>query len=303
MTQLSGDAVREGDHEAAGVAAFTLGALHVEHGRYRDAQRWLAEAETEVQHHDTFNTVFCVRALQVVVGYATGDLLGARQALDSAQVTLSQRALQPGQLTYKARAEGFGARTQGDATGAQRFQVEAAATTDATVRSRLLYEAMRSGLRPVVVADELAQLATQADARLNAARAAHASAGAARDGEALLAASDEMAAIGADVYAMEAAVDAARQFLSDGRQDSARRAERRARALHASDQGAEFPQIDGLEGPSAELTRREAQIVVLVTRGLSNQEIAEQLVLSVRTIETYVYRAMQKRGVDDRRDL
>jgi DNA-binding CsgD family transcriptional regulator len=303
MTQLSGDAVRHGDHEAAGVAAFTLGALYVERGRYRDAQRWLAEAEAEVQHHDTFNTVFCVRALQVGIGYATGDLVGARAALDSARVALSHRALQPGQLTYKARAEGFGARTRGDAAGAERFQLEAAATTDTTVRSRLLYEAMRSGLRPAVVADELAQLAAQADARLNSARAAHASAAAARDGEALLKASVEMAAIGADVFGMEAAVDAARQFLSNGRQDSARRAERRARALHAPEQGAEFPRIDGLEGSSAELTRREAQIVALVTRGLSNQEIAEQLVLSVRTIETYVYRAMQKRGVDNRRDL
>jgi DNA-binding NarL/FixJ family response regulator len=38
-------------------------------------------------------------------------------------------------------------------------------------------------------------------------------------------------------------------------------------------------------------------------RGLTNQQIADQLVLSVRTIETCIYRAMQKRGVDDRRGL
>ena len=50
-------------------------------------------------------------------------------------------------------------------------------------------------------------------------------------------------------------------------------------------------------------TRREAQVAALAGRGLSNAEIADQLVLSVRTVETHVYRAMQKRGVGDRRDL
>ena len=51
------------------------------------------------------------------------------------------------------------------------------------------------------------------------------------------------------------------------------------------------------------LTRREAQVAALAGRGLSNAEIADQLVLSVRTVETHVYRAMQKRGVSDRHEL
>ena len=102
---------------------------------------------------------------------------------------------------------------------------------------------------------------------------------------------------------MDAAGDAARQFIAEGRVDSARRAAWVARERHAADQGAEFPLIDGLEGVAVELSRREAQIAALAGRGLSNQEIADQLVLSVRTVETYVYRAMQKRGVSNRREL
>jgi DNA-binding NarL/FixJ family response regulator len=136
-----------------------------------------------------------------------------------------------------------------------------------------------------------------------AAYAAHGSALAAHDGPALLAVADEMAAIGANAYALDAAVGAARQFLSEGRADSARRAAIRARELYAPDQGATFPPIDGLDGVATDLTPREAQIAALAARGLSNQEIADQLVLSVRTVETYVYRAMQKRGVDNRHDL
>ena len=95
----------------------------------------------------------------------------------------------------------------------------------------------------------------------------------------------------------------ARQFLEEGRLDSARRAAARARDLHPTNQGWDLPVIDGLDGVAVELTRREAQIATLAARGLTNQEIADQLVLSVRTVETYVYRAMQKRGVDNRHDL
>jgi DNA-binding CsgD family transcriptional regulator len=102
---------------------------------------------------------------------------------------------------------------------------------------------------------------------------------------------------------MEAAVSAARQFVAAGREDSARRAATRARELFAPDQGAEFPAIDGLGVVATELTRREAQIAGLAARRLSNAEIADQLVLSVRTVETYVYRAMQKGGAAHRHEL
>ena len=171
------------------------------------------------------------------------------------------------------------------------------------LQSRLLYEGMRAGAPPDVVATPLADLADQCDSRLFVARAAHAAALVSRDGQALLAAGDQLAAIGAQAAAMEAAMDAARQFIADGRADSARRAGAVARERHASGQGADFPLIDGLEGIAVELSSREAQVAALAGRGLSNRQIADQLVLSVRSVETYVYRAMQKRGVSNRRQL
>lgn len=64
-----------------------------------------------------------------------------------------------------------------------------------------------------------------------------------------------------------------------------------------------MPVIDRLEGVAVELTRRKAQTAALAARGFTNQQIADQLVLLVRTVETRVHRAMQKRGVDQRREL
>jgi DNA-binding NarL/FixJ family response regulator len=53
----------------------------------------------------------------------------------------------------------------------------------------------------------------------------------------------------------------------------------------------------------AELTQREREILALVGRGLSNQDIAEKLVISKATARTHVSRAMIKLGARDRAQL
>ena len=132
---------------------------------------------------------------------------------------------------------------------------------------------------------------------------AHVEARAAGDGAALLAAAEALDAVGATRFACEAAAHAAEAFAAEGRDDSARRAAARCRELHVPDQGGTLPAMPGLDPAGAVLTAREAQLVELAARGLSNAEIAERLVLSVRTVESHLYRAMHKLGVTDRRDL
>jgi DNA-binding NarL/FixJ family response regulator len=57
--------------------------------------------------------------------------------------------------------------------------------------------------------------------------------------------------------------------------------------------------VDGLD----ELTEREREIVALVGTGLSNHEIADQLVISPATARTHVSRAMLKLSARDRAQL
>jgi NarL family two-component system response regulator LiaR len=48
------------------------------------------------------------------------------------------------------------------------------------------------------------------------------------------------------------------------------------------------------------LTAREAEVLTLITMGLSNQEIAERTVLSPNSIKSYIRAAYRKIGVDSR---
>ena len=56
-------------------------------------------------------------------------------------------------------------------------------------------------------------------------------------------------------------------------------------------------------GPPGEITRREAEVLALIGEHLTNAEIAERLVISVRTVESHVSSLLAKLAVPDRRRL
>jgi DNA-binding NarL/FixJ family response regulator len=53
-------------------------------------------------------------------------------------------------------------------------------------------------------------------------------------------------------------------------------------------------------GRSAGLSSREAEIIALITQGLSNQEIADRAFLSINSVKTYIRLAYRKMGVERR---
>lgn len=56
----------------------------------------------------------------------------------------------------------------------------------------------------------------------------------------------------------------------------------------------------GWPGREHGLTHREAEIIALIAQGLSNQEIADRLYLSINSIKTYIRTAYRKIGVTRR---
>lgn len=82
----------------------------------------------------------------------------------------------------------------------------------------------------------------------------------------LLDAAERLESIGAARYACEAAADAARSFLAEGQEASARRAATHSRRLFAAGEGS-LPPIDGLAATAPVLSAREAELAELASRG------------------------------------
>ena len=76
----------------------------------------------------------------------------------------------------------------------------------------------------------------------------------------------------------------------------------RAQQLAQTCEGARTPALAAIAAPLP-LTSREREIVTLAAGGLSNRQIAERLVVSVRTVENHLYRACTKLGITDRTEL
>jgi DNA-binding NarL/FixJ family response regulator len=55
--------------------------------------------------------------------------------------------------------------------------------------------------------------------------------------------------------------------------------------------------------PTVELSERESEVVRLIALGYSNKEIAGQLKVSVKTVETYKTRSMEKLQIRSRVDI
>ncbi|BBX15872.1 helix-turn-helix transcriptional regulator [Mycolicibacterium duvalii] len=104
------------------------------------------------------------------------------------------------------------------------------------------------------------------------------------------------------VAALDASAHAAVNYRKQDRRGSALACAARAEELARRCGGARTPALDLASAP-VPLTDREREIVTLIGRGMSNRAIAEQLTLSVRTVESHIYRAMARCGAASRDEL
>jgi DNA-binding CsgD family transcriptional regulator len=129
------------------------------------------------------------------------------------------------------------------------------------------------------------------------ARAAGIRARGARDAAMLLSAAEQHAAIGL----LGDAVEFADLALAAG--GRARPAISPRAKLLADEMRRRLRQTDTTPAPVIPLTRRELEVATLAGKGMSDQDIAATLVISVRTVESHLAATYRKLGINSRRGL
>jgi len=86
------------------------------------------------------------------------------------------------------------------------------------------------------------------------------------------------------------------------RRGSALTAVGRAQRLARQCGGAVSPALREATEPLP-LTPREREVITLVAQGMSNRQIANEMRMSIRTVEGHLYRAAQRSGTTNRNEL
>lgn len=164
-----------------------------------------------------------------------------------------------------------------------------------------LHQAVRFGA-PERAATRLGELVGVVDGPLIEVFARQAAAAASGDGVELDAVVASYTDLGYLLLAAEAGAQAGTAHRAAGLSAAAGASVTRARELAAQCTGARTPAL-ALLTDRGDLTRRENEIARLAASGLTNRAIADELVISVRTVDNTLHQVYAKLGVAGRRDL
>ena len=294
---------RPGAELLRGPQLFFLGWVTLMAGRIESARAWNREAvavlrEVDFRRHRS-STLGDLAHCEALLG---NDSKAERVLLEARALRVPSFMLDEG---FIGRAETWLAAARGEVSRGIASAIRAADTIGAMGQSfpesLSLHDVVRLG-EPARVVDRLTELAEFCDGELIPAFARHAAALTADDADGLVAVASAFEQMGAILYGAEAAAQAARIYRDEGRTGSAFAASAQARSLADRCEGARTPALSDIGG-SLPLTRREREIASLAARGMTNREIAERLVVSVRTVDNHLHSAYTKLGVAGRDQL
>jgi DNA-binding CsgD family transcriptional regulator len=287
--------------DVAGFLALGRGLVAFRRGQVRTAARWLHEASGGLRE-------FSKNLLPVVLVPLTatcalgGDAEGATAASNEADALVDHSVIFEGSIRG---ARAWAALARGQRTAAIGLALDAAAWSGENDQPAAKLESLHDALRfgaDRQTAQQIVALASEIEGPWTRGLAAYAAGLLGDDGAALDAAAAQLEAIGARLFAAEAAAGASAAFRRAGLLARSERSTARAGVLLSACEGARSPALDDLDAPLP-LTRREREVALLAAGGLSAKEISERLYISTRTIEGHLYRAYTKLGVTDRGGL
>src|SRR6185437_13377103 len=284
LTHTYGLVIDQPASQARAIVARWLAVLHLEQGRPISAFRRASESYTlfrQLGQPYTSRWPYGHAALALaLVGQAdrAADILQARAWIASAAGDLPA-----------ARAQLEEAAELGEQIG------------DLIGASSALHGLARLG-RAGHVAARLTALVDDIDGNLAPARAAYVVAVAAADSTALDQVATEFENLGANLYAAEARADAAVLLRRAGVTRQTAAAEQKAARLLSQCEGAVTPPLQTMTA-RARLAPGELDTAVQAAAGRTNKQIAGDMQLSVRTVESHLQRAYEKLGIAGRHDL
>jgi DNA-binding NarL/FixJ family response regulator len=303
--QRSADIVRitsAGQYLAWGMANVLVGTVELGRGRFADTVSRMEQTVAALTSESAASWSFPARLLLAQSYCALGRTeAGAKMVAELRTRSGKHVAVFGPQLRI---AEAWLAAAEGNVSVAIELALDAARlaaeSKQTAIEMLALHDAVRFGDQTCL--GQLIDLATGVGGRLASAIAAHATAVRDHDAAKLAESSQQFEQLGALLSAADTAAQAAVAFeAADNRRCSVESAAAATR-LAAECGGIRTPALD-LAAHPLPLTVREREIANLVAAGLSNKEIADRLVVSVRTVEGHLYRACIKLDISDREEL
>jgi DNA-binding CsgD family transcriptional regulator len=294
-------AVEDGALRAQMWTAISCGKTESIAGRMQSAVTWYTIAAA-ISSQYNFRACRWIASLGLARCHASlNDLAG----LDAAWEVVRDLA-PPGQKRAEYLAiQGWRLALTGSPSEARDILVEAAVLAARTgaegIEAEILSDVVRLG-GAGRVRDRLAELADGHLGKLTVLRSAHATAVARKDCHALERIGQELADMGVLMLATEALFAASELYRAAGHKTKAIECATRANHLTADCRRVwtADPWADEL---NVSITKREREIALLAVQGLSSQEIADQLVISLRTVQTHLQNIYRKTGITGRKGL
>lgn len=282
---------------ASAVSAAMIGRIELARGRLHQALPLLIEARAGFAYFGGWRYLNQIALVQVQS--MIGELDAAERACQelNEHIHPTMRFWEPDRLVAVAL---LAARRGATSTAIEQCDVAAAtARLMGAYASEVVALQQCLNLGSTHVVDRLNELASKVDGPRVRHALAHADALGRADPEALALASEQWESSGDGI----AAAIAAAQGIKIASRESGRTrghkkitSQRRAADLIRRCGSPHLPEIRSFSAPLP-LTSRESEVVALVSLGMSNKEVADQLNMSVRTVEGHVYHATIKLGV------
>lgn len=286
----------------AGVWAVLTSLVARPAGRLGLAARRASEAIALAERDDEHGILPTAWGARSMASLTTGDLAEGRRAL--ARLDALPRVPNAHLAVLRHHIVAGIHALEGDVPAGARAAAaageEAADRGQSQWAAHLLHVAVRFGY-PELVADRLAEVTAPMEGDLAPLWAEHARALLDGDPGMLERVAEAFLGIGFGLWGAEALVQAAGLHAHAGRAGRARAVRARATMLLEELPGLRTPALRGFG--TEPLTRREREVAVLAGEGRTSREIAEQLVVSVRTVDNHLASVYRKLGIGGRHEL